>query len=499
MGIWFAQIIDPSSPEHNLAEYLEIAGWIDAPLFEAAVRKVVDSIETLRVRFEGHADGPRQIIGPPCEWTMALVDVSDTPDPRVAAERWMRADLAKPVDLLCGPFLTQALFKAGADRFFWYSRYHHIVMDGFSFALVARRVAEVYSKLVAGQAVEGETFGSLVRMLEEEEAYRHSNRLEQDRQHWIDCLAGLAETASFTKRARLPSERKRSGQQALFLRRTDFMPRPTTERLRAIGESTGASLPQIVTACAAMFLHRMTGVEDVVLDLPVTARMSPIARATPGMLANALPVRLTVRPDKTVAELAADTTRLMRQVFRHQRYNIANLRRDIGRIGAHERVLGPTVNFMPFDYDLRFGGYPATAHNLTNGPVEDLSIVVYDRSDDRDLRVDFNGNPDLYSEDELASLQQRFLHFLADVSAPERRVGSLKLLPADERRRILEDWNATQRVVPSGTLVSLFGRQVERTPAAVAVLAGEERLSYRELDAQSNRLAHHLRSLGVGP
>ncbi len=84
----------------------------------------------------------------------------------------MRSDLAKPVDLLCGPFLTQALFKAAPDRFFWYSRYHHIVMDGFSFALVARRVAEVYTTLASGQIIDVGSFGSLALLLEEEAAYR---------------------------------------------------------------------------------------------------------------------------------------------------------------------------------------------------------------------------------------------------------------------------------------------------------------------------------------
>ena len=104
---------------------------------------------------------PGQIIGPAPDWSMSLVDVSDAPDPQAAAERWMRADLAEPVDLTRGPLFAYALLKAAADRFFWYSRYHHIVMDGFGFALVARRVADVYSALVAGRAAEPATFGSL--------------------------------------------------------------------------------------------------------------------------------------------------------------------------------------------------------------------------------------------------------------------------------------------------------------------------------------------------
>ena len=162
-------------------------------------------------------------------------------------------------------------------------------------------------------------------------------------------------------------------------------------------------------------------------------------------------------------------------------------------------MFGPTVNIMPFDYDLRFDGHPTTAHNLTNGPVEDMSIVLYDRSDSRELRIDFNGNPGIYSADHLASLQQRFLKLLAALADPDQRIGSLDILAPEERRTILQEWNDTSRAIPSATLPDLFAAQVAKTPDATAVVYEDQSLSYSELDARSSQLAHHLRDLGVGP
>src|SRR5262249_36166850 len=153
---------------------------VDPLLFETAVRIAVDATEALRVRFlSDGADGPHQIVGMPPDWRMSFVDVSGAADPRAAAELWMRSDLAEPVDLARGPFLTQALFEAAPDRFFWYSRYHHIVMDGFGFALIARRVAEVYTAIATGQSADVGTIGSFAALLEEEAAYRASSRFEQ--------------------------------------------------------------------------------------------------------------------------------------------------------------------------------------------------------------------------------------------------------------------------------------------------------------------------------
>ena len=489
LGIWFAQTIDQSSSTYNLAEYLEIGGPVDATLFEVALRQVVAETEALHVRFVSNADMPGQIIGPAPDWSMSLVDVSGAPDPQAAAERWMRADLAKPVDLTCGPLFAYALLKAAADRFFWYSRYHHIVMDGFGFALVARRVADVYSSLVAGRAAEPGTFGSLAPLLEDEAGYRRSKRFEQDRQFWIDYLADLQEPASLGERARPAAHG--------FIRHSGLLPFSRIQHLHSVAHRAGVSLPQFVIAAAAIFVHRLTGAQDVIVDVPLTGRMTPAARRAPWMMSNVLPLRLAVRADMNVSELAAEATRRMRHVIRHQRYNVANLRRDIGR--ADQRMFGPTINFMPFDYNVHFDGYPVTAHNLSNGPVDDLSIVLYDRLDSRDLRIDFDGNPALYSADRLAELQQRFLRLLGALADPDQLVGRLDILGADERHTILREWNATARAVPGATLPELFAAQVARTPEADAVVFEDERLSYGELDARSSQLAHHLRGLGVGP
>ena len=237
---------------------------------------------------------------------MSYIDVSAAADPQAAAERWMKADLAKPIDLTDGPLFAFALFKAAPDRFFWYSRYHHIVMDGFGFALVARRVADVYTALAAGRTADAGPFGSLALLLEDDAGYRASKRFEQDRQYWTDYLAGLPEPASLGERPRLKSPG--------FIRHTGSLPSVDHRcSCSSIAQRTGVSLPQLVTAAAAIFVHRLTGAQDVVLDVPLTARMTPLARRTPGMMSNVLPVRLAVRPSTTVSELVGETARRMRQ------------------------------------------------------------------------------------------------------------------------------------------------------------------------------------------
>src|SRR4030088_1810922 len=184
-GVWFAQKFSSPDSIFNLAESIEIHGPIDPALFEAALRQAGMEAETVRVRFIEQGDGPRQMVSPSLDATFPCIDVSAEPDPRAAAESWMMAELTRPVDLLTGTLWACALFKAAPEHYFWYHRSHHIVMDGFTGGLFARRVAEIYTALAEGRSPEEGTFGPLEFLLEEETTYRGSQRFARDRQYWL--------------------------------------------------------------------------------------------------------------------------------------------------------------------------------------------------------------------------------------------------------------------------------------------------------------------------
>jgi len=147
LGFWFAQQFDQQNATFNVGEYLEIHGPIDSALFEAALRQVILETDVLCIRFIERSGEPRQIMTAPAEWSLPFFDVSGEADPSAAALSWMSADIQRPTDLLRGPLFAFALFKAAANRFLWYARYHHVALDGLSRSLIARRVAEVYTAL----------------------------------------------------------------------------------------------------------------------------------------------------------------------------------------------------------------------------------------------------------------------------------------------------------------------------------------------------------------
>ena len=459
LGVWFAHKIDPANPIYNIGQSIEIHGPVDPSLFKAAVRRALIETEAFRVRFIEEVDGPRQVIDPPSERSISLLDVSAELDPQAAAEAWVKADLANPVDLLHGPLLCFALFKAAPDRFFWYLRSHHIAMDGFGGALFERRVADIYTALVNKLPCSKNPFGSLAALLEEDASYRASERFARDRRYWLEHLADRPEPVSLSGRPATNG--------SCILRQSAYLPHTSAEMLRSVAHRAGAGLPQLIVAAIALYLHRLTSAQDLVLGLPVTGRLGTVCRRTPGMLSNVLPLRLMVHPGMSPTELIEQVAKQVRRGLLHQRYRTEDLYRDLGLLAHDQKLLGTSVNVMAFDHELLFAGLRTTTRNLSNGPVEDLSIVVYDRSKSNELGIDFEANPALYSADELASHQQRFLRLLEAIAANHgQQIGRLELLEPEERRRILIDWNDTACEVPPATLPGLFEAQVERSPEA---------------------------------
>ncbi|UUH69635.1 non-ribosomal peptide synthetase DhbF [Bacillus subtilis] len=491
-GIWFAQQLDPDNPIYNTAEYIEINGPINIALFEEALRHVIKEAESLHVRFGENMDGPWQMINPSPDVQLHVIDVSSEPDPEKTALNWMKADLAKPVDLGYAPLFNEALFIAGPDRFFWYQRIHHIAIDGFGFSLIAQRVASTYTALIKGQTAKGRSFGSLQAILEEDTDYRGSEQYEKDRQFWLDRFADAPEVVSLADRAPRTSNS--------FLRHTAYLPPSDVNALKEAARYFSGSWHEVMIAVSAVYVHRMTGSEDVVLGLPMMGRIGSVSLNVPAMVMNLLPLRLTVSSSMSFSELIQQISREIRSIRRHHKYRHEELRRDLKLIGENHRLFGPQINLMPFDYGLDFAGARGTTHNLSAGPVDDLSINVYDRTDGSGLRIDVDANPEVYSESDIKLHQQRILQLLQTASAGEDMlIGQMELLLPEEKEKVISKWNETAKSEKLVSLQDMFEKQAVLTPERIALMCDDIQVNYRKLNEEANRLARLLIEKGIGP
>nr|APD71538.1 non-ribosomal peptide synthetase 9 [Streptomyces sp.] len=487
-GIWTGQQLDAESPAYNTAEYVHIHGPVDPAVFDAALRHVVAETEALNVAFVVDGQGhPWQVDAPAGDWRPHSADLTAEPDPYAAALAWMDEDMARPVDLTRGPVFGHALLRIAPEEYLWYHRVHHIALDGFGLSLVARRVAEVYTALVAGEPVGECGFGTLASVRDEERAYRESPRFAKDRAYWTDRYADRPPVATPADRTALPAR--------TFHRRVADLDAGRTEPLRAVARDLKVTWSEILLAVTAAQLHRMTGAPEIVLSLPAMGRLGSVSLRVPCMVRNILPLRVTVSASDSLRDLAPRISRELRAGLPHQRYRYEQLRRDLRLLGGQRRLSGPGVNIMPFAYDLRFAGHRSTVHNVSAGPVDDLSVNVYDRSEGAGLRIAVDANPDLYTEADVAALQEGLLSLLEEaVADPDRALGE----PCAREAVPVPVLDGGPLPGPARPVLGLIADHAARRGGAVAVEHDGRGITYARLYGSAREVARRLAARQVG-
>ncbi|MBY8851841.1 hypothetical protein K7G98_27550, partial [Saccharothrix sp. MB29] len=250
----------------------------------------------------------------------------------------------------------------------------------------------------------GAAFGPFRTLVDADLAYRSSAAFERDRAYWRSAFPHRPEPAT------LATSTAAGG----FVRREGPL---DAEALGAGADRLGHKWSDVVIAAVAAYLARVTGAPEVVVGVPIAARLSRAERETPGLAANVLPVRVAVRPWTTVGDLCKQVESALIGALRHGRYRAEDIRRDLGLVGEGA-LYGPVVNAMAFDYAVEFAGSPVTAWNVADVPVEDLTVSVYDRSGGFHLLLDANAGR--YRPDDV-DLHSDGLRRWLTAGAPPRR------------------------------------------------------------------------------
>ncbi|WP_442972089.1 amino acid adenylation domain-containing protein, partial [Rhodococcus sp. T7] len=491
-GIWFAQHALGDVPL-TIAQYIELRGDIDLGLLTEASKRTGREFGSGFLRLVEIDGVPYQYVDKTLDDAITYVDLRAEHDPVDTAQKWMRSNYSAPLDLLDDRLVVVYLLHVGENHYFWFCRIHHIALDGFGAMALIARIAEIYTALVEGAEPPAPSAEDLVRIVEDEQRYRSSGRFAKDREYWAERTAHLPEAPSLAGRAAMVGRFARLSSEAL--------PESTATLLDEALEGRNASSAPVVVAAFAAYLAHMTDRTDVVLSLPVSARTTATLRRSGGMVSNIVPLRLQITPEMTVSELVKSVQIELTGALRRQRYRHEDIRRDAGAPQEQRGFFGPSINIMMFHSEIKLGTVTGHQNVLTTGPVEDLSLNIYQGVAGSKIHIDFEANPNLYSGDELDRHHSRFFDFFERFlgAGDDASVSHLAAMSDEEREQVVSGWNGDVVAPPAGTIVDLFDAQVARTPDATALVFEGAELTYAEFDARVNRLARTLIGRGVGP
>ncbi|MES2316842.1 MAG: amino acid adenylation domain-containing protein [Pseudomonadota bacterium] len=498
--LWLTNQIGGGSAQYNLSQALRLQGRLDRAALQKALDAVLERHAVLRTSYHQRDGVAVQVVNPAAPLAIAERDLRSyeraAQEQAVAQAAQQQAELA--FDLEAAPVLRVLLLALAADEHVLIFTLHHIASDGWSMGVLARDFVHLYRAFSEGQA---NPLAPLATRYIDYAAWQRSRlegeNLEAELDFWRQRLSGIP------KLHNLPLDRPRAAQQQFTGKRLGQLIEPGLhKRLCQLGESQGATFFMVVQAAFALLLGRWSGEDDIVVGCPVAGRSHRELESLIGFFANAVVYRTDLSGELSFLDLLSRVKANAIDVFGHQDVPFEMLAKSV----QSERSLSYSPLFQVSltlqnneEAELALPGLTVSNVDFESGKtLFDLSLFVRERADGIHLSWLFSDQ--LFDSATVARIADSFAVLLGSiVAAPAANIRQLALVSQSGQAGQLALAPVAQQTGGHECMHQLFESQVALTPDAVAVVCGEDSLTYAALNAQANQLARHLMKQGVQP
>ncbi|ASS74119.1 hypothetical protein CIG75_03350 [Tumebacillus algifaecis] len=498
--LWVLEQLIPGLTAYNIPYAVRLTGALHNEHFERALNMMIERHESFRTTFSDASGEPEQLIHEAVWTPLQLVDLQHLSGTEQEAEvaRLVRAENDTPFDLRKGPLIRNQLLKLGEQEHVLLLTLHHIISDGWSRGILTKELTHLYDVLVTGK----ESALSPLPLQYADFAVWQREFLEQELgsqlSYWKEKLGqDLPVLQLPTDRPRPPMQ-THNGAQLTFR-----LPQKVGDQLTALSQKQGATLFMTLLAAFQTLILHYSGQEDFAVGTPIANRNRQDTESIIGFFVNTLALRADLSGNPTFLELIGRAKDAALGAYANQDVPFEKIveeletDRDLSRSPVFQVVFG-LQNFEQSKIELAGLTFEPVADTGTTSKF-DLSLLMSEH-EDQSIGGTFEYNSDLFE----ASTIERMLHQFVQLTAalvenPAQRVGELSLLTTAEREQLVVEWNRTASAYPGASLQELFEAQAAAIPDAVAVVSGNDSLTYRQLNERANQIAHHLKALGVGP
>ncbi|MEH1973948.1 MAG: amino acid adenylation domain-containing protein [Nostoc sp.] len=498
--LWFLQQLDPSNPYYSELACVQLVGALNVDALERSFNEIVRRHEALRTTFEIVEERAVQIIHPTVTVTLPLVNLLSMPEvERHAQVERLTTEIAeKPFDLVTGPLLRVMLLQTGVEEYLLLFTIHHIAVDGWSIGVLIRELAVLYEAFSTSKisplpdiSIQYADFAIWQRQ------WLQGELQKTQLNYWKQQLANASTLA-------LPTDRPRPAVQSFRGAVASFeLSASLTDMLRSLSNREGVTLFMTLLGAFQALLYRYTGQEDICVGSPIANRNQSEIQGLIGFFVNTLVLRTYLSGNPSFLELLNRVREVCVGAYAHADIPFEQL--------VEELQPDRNLSHMPL-FQVMFAWQEDTQKELTlpgltlnwlptHGQTAKFDLTLHIVNAEPELRGCLEYDIDLFNAETITRIVEHFCTLLEGIVAnPQARLSDLPLLTADELHQQLVEWNNTQVEYPQQQCIhQLFEAQVERTPDAVAVVFEDKQLTYYELNARANQLAHYLKKLGVEP
>ncbi|ARU63542.1 hypothetical protein CBW65_22930 [Tumebacillus avium] len=500
--LWFFDQFERGSALYNIPVAYRIAGRLDVAALEAALQALILRHESLRTTFGVQEGEPVQVIHPDQKIDVPVVDLTGAAESeqQLRTEELMQTFANVPFDLGSGPLMRVQAVRFSEQEHLLLVNLHHIIADGWSLGVLIRELAELYGAQASGTEpnlpvlpLQYADFAVWQR------EWLSGEVLDEQLAYWRENLGGQLPVLQ------LPTDRPRPARQSYRGQTTRFtVPKELARRVRELSAQEGATLYMTLLAAFKVLLHRYSGMEDIIVGSPVSGRNQVEIEELIGFFVNSVVLRTDLSGGPSFRELLARVREVSLGAFANQDVPFEKLVEEL----SPERSLSHApLAQVSFAYE-NFDRAPIEAAGIRISSLDigletakyDLTLFIGEGEEgELNGRVEFN--TDLFDLATIERMQESLIALLEGaVADPAQSTAKLPVMSTTQRAMLLEGWNHTATPYPSDrSIQELFEEQAAKTPDAVAVVFGEEQLTYAQLNLRANRLARRLQALGVKP
>jgi amino acid adenylation domain-containing protein len=499
--LWFLDRLEPDNAFYNIPAALRLRGVLHADALERALGELLRRHEALRTTFPAAGESAVQVVAPFAGFVLPVEDLSgaDGAEREALARRRAGEEAARPFDLAAGPLFRARLLRLADDEHVLLLSMHHVVSDAWSVGVLVRELSALYGAFRDGRGSPlpepALHYGDYAAW---ERARLRGPLLDARLAWWRERLAGAPALLELpTDHPRPAAQSYRGAYEPVEL------PGALADRLRALGRREGATLFMVLLGGFQVLLSRYAGSPDVVAGTTVAGRTRREVEGIVGLFMNTLALRTDLSGDPSFREVLRRVRETTLEAHDHQEVPFDRLVAEL----QPERTLSHSplvqVLFELLDGNGPSGGLPGLRTEVLETELHtakfDLALTLVEQGGA--VRGTLGYRTDLWEPPTVRRMLGHLLRVLEQAADDvDRPVSRLDLLDADERARVVSAWNRTEAAYPADLCIhQRFEQQARRTPDAVAVAFGLERMTFAELDGAANRLAHHLRRRGVGP
>jgi amino acid adenylation domain-containing protein len=500
-GLWFIHQLAPNTPAYNIPTIINLTGQLNIAALTQSLNEIIRRHEILRTKFAIANEQPVQVIDPTVNFNLPIEDLRELSkdDIAVAAQR-LTTELAQhQFDLSCQSLLHGLLLRLTDNEYKLLITFHHIIADGWSVGVFIRELAALYEAFVNEEPSPlPELPIQYVDFAYWQRQYLQPECIQTLLTYWKQKLAGKLPILD------LPCDYPRSPVQTFNGAKAQLsLPKTLTEALKHLSQQEGTTLFMILLAAFKTLLYRYTGQTDILVGSPVANRNAIETEPLIGLFVNVLVLRTDLSEQPSFRELLSRVKSTALEAYVHQDLPFERLVEELQpeRDLSHHPLF--QVMFVLQNVPLptpQLSDISLTFAEGDNGSAKfDLTLFMEDT--EQGLVATLEYNTDLFNADTIHRMLGHFQTLLQGiVSNPNIGIAELPLLTEFERHQLLVEWNNTQRNYPQNLCIhQLFEQQVERTPDVIALIFGNQKLTYRELNERANKLAHYLKTLDVKP